>query len=407
MKVVRNIHDVPSDQDIYVFGAGSGGRIALAALRTSGHRVAAVIDSVKTGAIDGLEILSPEAFGALNLPDAPVLVASQYWAPIFDTLHRNGHRAVFNAYPFVLENAHLLSGARTLPSAPSLPGGEDEPTPTEFWSDFNVAQHRAFATAEESLTHLEWRNSIYIYYDDLMPTTGMDGKVVLDYGCGPGLDLVGFAVNSRPSRLIAADISPVALSEARHRVALHGVDIEWTQIDPENVRLPFEDASIDLIHSSGVLHHTPDPVAIMREFKRILKPGGQAQIMVYNRNSIFVQLYVAYLQMLKEDHFKGFTLEQAFQRLTDGPNCPISECYTPSTFLDMARQAGLKAEFTGNAISVMELDWLAQRNAALLDPRLPRESRQFLYSLTFDSRGCPLHNGVVAGIDACFRLTAS
>jgi len=144
----------------------------------------------------------------------------------------------------------------------------------------------------------------------------------------------------------------------------------------------------------------------MREFKRILKPGGQAQIMVYNRNSIFVQLYVAYLQMLKEDHFKGFTLEQAFQRLTDGPNCPISECYTPSTFIDMVCQAGLKAEFTGSAISVMELDWLTQRNAALLDPRLPRESRQFLYALTFDRRGCPLYNNVVAGIDACFRLTA-
>ena len=51
-------------------------------------------------------------------------------------------------------------------------------------------------------------------------------------------------------------------------------------------RLPFEDATFDRVSSNGVLHHTPDMPAALREIRRVLKPGGEARIIVYNRSSL-------------------------------------------------------------------------------------------------------------------------
>ena len=61
-----------------------------------------------------------------------------------------------------------------------------------------------------------------------MPTDAADGLIVVDYGCGPGNDSVGFGTQSRPARLIGMDVSPTALAQrtsprhtARHPARAH------------------------------------------------------------------------------------------------------------------------------------------------------------------------------------------
>ena len=49
---------------------------------------------------------------------------------------------------------------------------------------------------------------------------------------------------------------------------------------------------------------------------------------------------------------------------------------------------------------------LPKRFDAIMNPKLRPESRDFLASLTFDSQGLPLSNGVHAGIDGCYRFRA-
>jgi ubiquinone/menaquinone biosynthesis C-methylase UbiE len=49
--------------------------------------------------------------------------------------------------------------------------------------------------------------------------------------------------------------------------------------------LPFADASFDLFYSHGVLHHTPDTARAISEAYRVLRPGGQAMVMLYHKNS--------------------------------------------------------------------------------------------------------------------------
>src|SRR5262249_53516403 len=151
-------------------------------------------------------------------------------------------------------------------------------TSEEFWSAFNVTSHRRFRDREDSLKYFWWRCDQYFDYLEHMPVEGQEGKIVLDYGCGPGHDLVGFVEDSKPSRLIGMAVSDASLREARDRLALHGAQPELLRISERTARLPLSDESVDYVHCSGVLHHVPDPVGVLCELRRVLRPSGQGRI---------------------------------------------------------------------------------------------------------------------------------
>src|ERR1700740_1046921 len=78
---------------------------------------------------------------------------------------------------------------------------EKQKSNTEHWTDHNGVFHKNFKTREESLNFIEWRNAIYLFYDELMPCKGFDNKIIVDYGCGPGHDTVGFVDHSKPKKV--------------------------------------------------------------------------------------------------------------------------------------------------------------------------------------------------------------
>ena len=277
---------------------------------------------------------------------------------------------------------------------------------TSYWTGHNVTFHRRFASAEESLRYFHWRNDQYFGYLDLMPVAGQDGKRVLDYGCGPGNDLVGFGVYSKPSVLVGMDVSSSSLAQARERVALHGIEARLMKIDEVATTLPLESGSIDYVHSSGVLHHVPDPLAVMREFKRILAPGGAVRVMVYNYDSLWMHLYVNYVLRIDRGLYPELDSRAAFSRSTDGPDCPISNVYQPAEFLALARAAGLAGEFVGAAVSCIEADYLPGRFKAMQFEALPDDSRKFLQALEIDKQGLPRYNGTYAGVDGVYLLSS-
>ena len=277
----------------------------------------------------------------------------------------------------------------------------------EYWTDHNVTLHRTFASAEDSLEDFFWRNDQYYRYIELMPVSGFDGLSVLDFGCGPGYDLVGFSTQSKPRRLVGIDVSRSSLAEAKARLELHGAEFELFHHDVANGPLPIADASIDLVHSSGVLHHMPDMAPALSELRRVLKPGGSAQFMVYHRDSLWVHLYVAHERQILQQIDAGLGLAEAFQKSTDGPNCPISRSYRQHEFIECVSKFGFEIESFGVAVSAWEMSLLEKRFAAIMDARLPRESREFLAGLRFDDRNLPLaREGVHAGIDGCYRFRA-
>lgn len=296
-------------------------------------------------------------------------------------------------------SAKLLRRIAVTAAAPPV-----EETPASYWTRCNVTQHHQFESVEDSLDYFRWRCDLYDPYLEFMPVTGLDDQVVLDFGCGPGHDLVGFRQYSKPSRLVAMDVSPSSLEEARARMALHGFETEFVLLDEREATLPLPDDSVDYIHSSGVLHHLPDPVAVLREFRRILRPGGEARVMVYNYESIFLHLHTAFVIQIEQRQYADEPVREAFRHSTDGPNCPISNAYAPDEFMALARQSGLGIEHLGNAISMYEMSILPRRFDAIQNRALGREHREFLRELRFDDAGRPLHRGRCAGVDGCFRL---
>lgn len=108
-------------------------------------------------------------------------------------------------------------------------------------------------------------------------------KRVLEIGVGVGTDFVRFA--RAGAILTGIDLTEASIELVRQRLAREDLDGELRVADAE--ALPFVDASFDLVYSWGVLHHTPDTDRALAEVRRVLRPGGEARIMLYSRRSWF------------------------------------------------------------------------------------------------------------------------
>ena len=276
-----------------------------------------------------------------------------------------------------------------------------------YWS-WHLVRAEPFLSAADSAAYLEWRFREYPRYRELMGLWGShDGEVLLDYGCGPADDTVGFLLYTRARRVIGMDVSKRALDLARTRIALHRVEaerVELVHVSDATAAVPLPDASVDFVHCSGVLQHTSAPAEILAELHRVLRPGGRGSVMVYNRDSVWFHLYVAYVLIALGGD--AAPIDDVFRRSTDGPACPVSTAYDPQDFLSLLGRAGFQASFEGGYLSRHELDVMeTYARRASLDERLPEEHRSFLDRLEPAGDGLPQIGGLYAGIGGVYRLS--
>jgi SAM-dependent methyltransferase len=99
------------------------------------------------------------------------------------------------------------------------------------------------------------------------------GTSLLDVGCGPGTLSIDLARRVAPGRALAVDAAGDVLDEARARAAEAGVEtIEFAVADAYALDLP--DDAFDVVHAHQVLQHVSDPVAVLRELRRVCASGG-------------------------------------------------------------------------------------------------------------------------------------
>ncbi len=107
------------------------------------------------------------------------------------------------------------------------------------------------------------------------------GKVVLDAGCGTAKLTCGMATWG--GEAVGLDLAPAAVRGWRQRGSLAGARGGHVHVVQGDVmRPPFRDASFDGVHSSGVLHHTPDTRHALAAVGALVKPGGSLAVWLYH-----------------------------------------------------------------------------------------------------------------------------
>jgi SAM-dependent methyltransferase len=94
---------------------------------------------------------------------------------------------------------------------------------------------------------------------------------LLDVGCGPGTITADFATHLYDGQVIGIDAAQAVIAEAAAQVQNHP-NLSFATGDIYN--LDFADDTFDVVHAHQVLQHLTDPVAALREMRRVIKPKG-------------------------------------------------------------------------------------------------------------------------------------
>lgn len=148
---------------------------------------------------------------------------------------------------------------------------------------------------------------------DLIMPDDLRGKQVLEIGCGMGLHSLELA--RRGANVQAVDLTDVAVQAKRARMKEFAMDAEIRCADAES--LPYNDATFDFVWSWGVIHHSARTARIVREIARVLKPRGEARVMVYNRAGRIARLLL-FRHYLLGGEFLRRSPDETLWRWTDG-----------------------------------------------------------------------------------------
>ena len=113
-----------------------------------------------------------------------------------------------------------------------------------------------------------------VMFDDLLGGEDLRGRRLLDAGSGTGF--FSAAAAKRGAEVIAVDIGPMLLAEAR------GKGVERVVASDVGM-LAFRDATFDVVISSECIEHTPSPRRSVLELARVLRPGGTLVLTCPNR----------------------------------------------------------------------------------------------------------------------------
>jgi len=260
---------------------------------------------------------------------------------------------------------------------------QQNPCGTKF-ADASPGSRRFYELVEEHRYKKEWHIPAAAGFANSKDLS------VLEVGCGLGTDGAQFA--KAGAKYTGIDLTEAAVDLAKRRFELFNLPGTFRVADAE--RLLFANNSFDIVYSHGVLHHTPDTAAAVREIHRVLRPGGKAMVMLYHRDSYNYRVNISILRragvnLLKwnagvklvhlltgeaEDRLREqarllriqsdySNSEEFLNQNTDGAGNPLARVYS---------QAEVRELFKDFAQIEMRPYFLNKRWLPLLGPILPR-----------------------------------
>jgi ubiquinone/menaquinone biosynthesis C-methylase UbiE len=127
----------------------------------------------------------------------------------------------------------------------------------------------------------EYRFDKLRYLPKLVDFTKYRGQKLLEVGCGVGIDLVHFA--REDVEVTGIDLAEVSIDLAKQNFQLRDLLGEFLVMNGE--AMDFPDQAFDVVYAHGVLQYTAHADKMVAEIHRVLRSGGEAIMMVYNRHS--------------------------------------------------------------------------------------------------------------------------
>ena len=155
-----------------------------------------------------------------------------------------------------------------------------------FWNELcGTTMAKSFGATDRSPESLRRFDrgylNLYPYLLRRVPVAAMRGKKVLEIGLGYGT--LGQKIAEAGAEYTGLDIAQGPVGMMNHRLQMQG--LPGRAVRGSMLECPLPDASMDCVVSIGCFHHTGDLARCIDETWRVLKPGGAAYLMVYNRFS--------------------------------------------------------------------------------------------------------------------------
>lgn len=186
----------------------------------------------------------------------------------------------------------------------------------DFWNNASCGEDlymKGDTEKEKFQSQLQERYRLEPFIFDFADFESAKNKKVLEIGVGLGADHQMFAEHG--ALLEGCDLTPRAIEYTKNRFELFGLQSELKTADAEN--LSYEDNSFDIVYSYGVIHHSPSTAKAAKEVFRVLKKGGKAKIMIYNKYAM-----VGYMLWIRYALLKGkpwLSLEYIYANYLESP----------------------------------------------------------------------------------------
>ena len=158
-------------------------------------------------------------------------------------------------------------------------------------------------------------------FDALIDFDSLKNQDVLEVGCGNGSHAQLLVPYARSYTGI--DLTSYAVKSTTKRLSYLDANGSIVQMDAESMN--FADESFDLIWSWGVIHHSANTRQILEEMYRVLRPGGEARIMVYHRSFWNSRVFRLDSRIAEGILVRRKSFHHASQMMTDGA---IARIYT-------------------------------------------------------------------------------
>ncbi|MEQ9486658.1 class I SAM-dependent methyltransferase [Coleofasciculus sp. F4-SAH-05] len=154
-------------------------------------------------------------------------------------------------------------------------------------------------------------NLVTPYYLTNRKIPEIEGKVILDAGCGTGYATLALAMANPGAMIVGTDISDISLTTARKRLEYHGyknVNFYTSSIED----LPQLGLEFDYINCDEVLYLLPDPISGLKAMKSVLKPEGIIRTNLHSllyRHSFYQAQEVFQIMGIRDEQPQSFAIE--------------------------------------------------------------------------------------------------